>query len=141
MLESTTLSFDAVAQRLLRSKARVIVLLDVCHAGLADRKLAATNDDAVNRLITRSGASLVVLSASKGRQSSEENDDAAGGLFSSAFAKVLTIDRKRFDVDGNGAISISELYRGLKLSVARDSQGRQTPWLSRNLVVGDFDLF
>ena len=31
--------------------------------------------------------------------------------------------------------------RGLKSQVVRDSQGRQTPWLSRNLMVGDFDIF
>ena len=88
-----------------------------------------------------SGASMVVLSASKGRQFSEENGTAAGGLFTSAFDRIITSERKAFDVDGNGAISISELYRGLKATVVRESRGRQTPWLSRNLIVGDFDLF
>jgi hypothetical protein len=95
----------------------------------------------VSQLVTNSGASMVVLSASKGRQYSEETPKEAGGLFSTAFDRILTTDRAASDLDGNGAISISELYRGLKSSVVRASAGRQTPWLSRNRIVGDFDLF
>jgi tetratricopeptide (TPR) repeat protein len=140
-LEETSLSFDAVSARLRESKARVVVLLDVCHAGLADRAFLATNDAAVSQLVTNSGASMVVLAASKGRQSSEETPQDKGGRFSTALEQILTRDRAAHDADGNGAISLSELYRGLKTSVVRASEGRQTPWLSRNLVVGDFDLF
>ncbi len=140
-VEATSLGFDAISARLRESKARVVVLLDVCHAGVVDRAAGGTNDAAVSQLVTNSGASMVVLSASKGRQYSEETPKAAGGLFSSAFERTLTTDRIANDVDRNGAISISELYRGLKSSVVRASEGRQTPWLSRNRIVGDFDLF
>jgi hypothetical protein len=140
-VEATSLGFDAISARLRESKARVVVLLDVCHAGVVDRAAAGTNDAAVSQLVTNSGASMVVLSASKGRQYSEETPKAAGGLFSSAFERTLTTDRTANDVDRNGAISISELYRGLKSSVVRASEGRQTPWLSRNRIVGDLDLF
>jgi tetratricopeptide (TPR) repeat protein len=140
-VQDTALGFDLVSARLRQSKARVLVLLDVCHAGLADRAAIATNDAAVSRLVTDSGASMVILSASKGRQFSEETAKSAGGLFSTTFEQILTSDRAVYDTDGNGAISISELYRGLKSAVVRDSEGRQTPWLSRNLMVGDFDLF
>jgi hypothetical protein len=139
-VEATSLGFDAIAGRLRQSRARVVVLLDVCHAGVVDRA-AGTNDAAVSQLVTDSGASMVVLSASKGRQFSEETPKAAGGLFSAAFDRVLTSERAASDLDGNGAISINELYRGLKSSVVRASEGRQTPWLSRNRMVGDFDLF
>ena len=55
--------------------------------------------------------------------------------------KILTSERKSHDLDGNGAISVQELFRGLKAGVIRDSEGRQTPWLSRNLIFGDFDIF
>jgi hypothetical protein len=45
------------------------------------------------------------------------------------------------DANRNGAIGIEELYRGLKSRVGQLSHGMQTPWLSRNLMYGDFDLF
>jgi hypothetical protein len=140
-IAETGLSFEAIAERLRLSKARVIMLLDVCHAGLAERASVATNDALVDRLVTRSGASMIVLSASKGRQFSEEAGDEQGGRFSVAIANVLARDRAIHDNDRNGAISIAELFKGVKSQVAAASAGRQTPWLSRNLIVGDFDAF
>jgi uncharacterized caspase-like protein len=138
-LAGTSLAFANVATRLKRARARVVVLLDVCHAGVSDR--LATNDDAVSQLVTASGASMIILSASKGRQLSEEDASSGGGRFSVTIDNILTKRRSAFDLDGNGAISVAELYRGLKAQVVRDSGGRQTPWLSRNLMVGDFDIF
>ena len=84
---------------------------------------------------------MIILSASKGRQESEEDAASGGGRFSVTIDKILTGDRETHDLDGNGAISVAELFRGLKAGVIRDSQGRQTPWLSRNLMFGDFDIF
>jgi hypothetical protein len=84
---------------------------------------------------------MIVFSASKGRQESLETQGERGGLFSVALDRVLTRDRAASDLDGNGAISVSELYRGLKSRIVRQSNGAQTPWLSRNLIFGDFDLF
>jgi hypothetical protein len=138
-LAGTSLAFVDVATRLKSARARVIVLLDVCHAGVSDR--LATNDDAVSQLVTASGASMIILSASKGRQLSEEDTIAGGGRFSVTIDYILSKHRSAFDLDGNGAISVAELYRGLKSEVVRDTAGRQTPWLSRNLMVGDFDIF
>lgn len=138
-IEGTSLPFEAVAARLKRALGRVIVMLDVCHAGVTDR--LSTNDDAVAQLVTDNGSSMVILAASKGRQLSSEDSRAGGGRFSLAIDRILTRDRKIYDLDRNGAISIGELYRGIKANVVRDSQGDQTPWLSRNLMVGDFDIF
>jgi hypothetical protein len=138
-LPGTSLAFADVAARLKRARARVVVLLDVCHAGVSDR--LATNDDAVSQLVTASGASMIILSASKGRQLSEEDTRTGGGRFSVTIDNILSKRRSAFDIDGNGAISVAELYRGLKSEVVRDTAGRQTPWLSRNLMVGDFDIF
>jgi hypothetical protein len=140
-LGKTSLAFGVVADKLKGAKARVVLFLDVCHAGLSDRASVAANDDAVNRLTTSAGAGMVILSASKGRQESQERASADGGLFSVALDRVLTSERKQFDGDGNGAISLDELYRGVKALVVRDTAGRQTPWLTRNQTFGDFDLF
>ena len=77
-LAGTSLAFADVATRLKRARARVVVLLDVCHAGVSDH--LATNDEAVSQLVTASGASMIILSASKGRQLSEEDAGSGGGL-------------------------------------------------------------
>jgi hypothetical protein len=140
-LTTTALAFEEVAEHLKRARARVVVLLDVCHAGLADRDRIATNDDAIAQLVTQTGSSMVVFAASKGRQFSQETTSEKGGRFSVAFDAVITRERRLHDLDGNGAISINELYRGLKAKVVRRSSGKQTPSLSRNLLVGDFNLF
>jgi hypothetical protein len=66
-LEATSLPFELIASRVKSAKARVVVLLDVCHAGLADNTKIATNDAVTARLATDSGASMIVLAASKGR--------------------------------------------------------------------------
>ena len=138
-IAGTSLPFEAVAARLKLARGRVIVMLDVCHAGVTDR--LSTNDDAVSQLVTDNGSSMIIFSASKGRQLSGEDRKAGGGRFSLAIDRILTKDRKSYDLDGNGALSVGELYRGLKAEVIRDSHGHQTPWLSRNLIVGDFDIF
>jgi uncharacterized caspase-like protein len=83
----------------------------------------------------------VVLSASKGRQFSEESPVAGGGLFTNAVADVVARRRDVHDLDGNGVIEVSELYAGVKRLVIEQSRGRQTPWLARNQMVGDFALF
>ena len=66
---------------------------------------------------------------------------AKGGLFSVALAEIIGSQRKEHDTDGDGVISISELYRALKAKVIVGSNGQQTPWLSRNKMVGDFGVF
>ncbi|MCK1297520.1 caspase family protein [Bradyrhizobium sp. 24] len=140
-MERTSLRFDAVAERLRQSKARVVVLLDVCHAGLAGHLGAATSEEAAREFLTKNGASMIVLSASRGSQLSEERSDVGGGLFSKTFERVISVGRSEYDLDHNGWISIGELYRGLKSDVSAITSGRQIPMLYRNLLVGDIDLF
>src|SRR5690554_789719 len=55
--------------------------------------------------------------------------------------RVITRDRAAHDLDGNGAIEISELHVGVKRKVAELSADRQVPWLGRNEMVGDFSIF
>jgi uncharacterized caspase-like protein len=126
-MPGTSLAFEAIADRLKTAKARVVVLLDICHGGLADRARIATNDDAVTQLVTQTGSSMIVIAASKGRQDSEETEGQKGGRFSIALDRILTRDRKAYDLDKSGGISLSELYRGLKSEVVKGSNGRQTP--------------
>jgi hypothetical protein len=140
-LEETSLDFNEIASRMSLAQARVIVLLDVCHAGASGQASVASNDEAVNLLTTKSGAGVVIVSASKGRQFSEEAADIRGGQFSVAFERALTKDRRLTDRDGNGRISLNELYGAVKSKVTIQTSGRQIPWLARNQIFGDFDLF
>jgi hypothetical protein len=40
-----------------------------------------------------------------------------------------------------GRVEVSELYRFVKDKVSALRDGEQTPWLSRNQMIGDFSLF
>jgi hypothetical protein len=139
-LSNTALRWDDVAAALSSSRARVVVLLDACHSGLSDR-MQTTNDQAASRLVGHGGTPMVILSASKGRQFSEESGIAGGGHFSLAFARIIGKERAAFDLDKNGTIDLDELYQGVKESVSKSTNGRQTPWLSRNELTGSFPLF
>ena len=137
----TALSWDALAAVLVKAKGRVVVFLDACHSGVAGTGLLATNDDAADGMLQGIPSGLVVFSASKGREFSEEAATVGGGLFTNAVADVVARNRARYDLDGNGAIEVSELYAGVKRQVSERTQGRQVPWLARNEMVGDFALF
>jgi hypothetical protein len=140
-LETTALAWDDLADALKQARARVVVFLDACHSGTAGTGLFATNDDAAGGLLDRVPSGLLVFSAAKGRQLSEEVAQLGGGVFSNAVADVIARQRESYDLDGNGAIEASELYAGVKRRVSELTNGRQVPWLARNELVGDFALF
>jgi hypothetical protein len=140
-LTQTALAWQRVAEVLDKARARVIVVLDACHAGRSGADLLGSNDDAVRGLLASSRRPLVVLSAAKGRQESLEDGEFGGGLFTDAVARVISRDRARFDSNGNGVIELSELYAGVKSLVTSASRGAQTPWLARQDFIGDVVLF
>jgi hypothetical protein len=140
-IEATALAWDDLADVLRQARARVVVLLDACHSGAAGTGLFATNDAAAQGLLDEVPAGLLVFSAAKGRQLSEEVAQLGGGVFSNAVADVIARQRAAHDIDGNGAIEASELYAGVKRRVSELTDGRQVPWLARNELVGDFALF
>jgi hypothetical protein len=140
-IATTALAWDSLAAVLAGTDARVLVFLDACHSGAAGTGLFATNDDAVGAVREGIPSGLLVFSASKGRQFSEESPVAGGGLFTNAVADVIARDRAAYDLDDNGAIEISEFYVGVKRKVSEQSEGRQVPWLARNELIGDFAIF
>ncbi|MEZ5801092.1 MAG: caspase family protein [Nitratireductor sp.] len=140
-IAGTALSWDQLSAVLAKSKARMTVFIDACHSGAAGTDFFATNDDAVSGILKNIPSGLTVFSASKGRELSEENQKLGGGQFTQAVASVLSGDRAKFDLNRNGVIEVSELYVGVKRQVVERTEGRQTPWLARNQMVGDFALF
>lgn len=140
-LATTALAWDDLVAILRQARARVVVFLDACHSGAAGTGLFATNDVAAKGLLDQVPSGLLVFSASKGRQLSEEAESRGGGIFTNAVADVIARDRAAGDLDANGAIEASELYAGVKSRVSALTQGRQVPWLARNDLIGDFALF
>jgi uncharacterized caspase-like protein len=136
----TSLSWDEVADILGKSRGRVIMVVDACHSGQTGAA-QGTNDDAVESIVGRSGAPIVVLAASKGRQLSNEASERGGGVFTQSLAAVLGPRRAQADVNRNGVLEISEIYRSVKEAVTSATRGQQTPWLVRRNVSGDFPLF
>lgn len=140
-LLETALPWRDIANELSRSKGTVVVLLDACHTGLAGSSSFATNDDAAGALLTSSGAPMVVLAASKGRQVALEKGESGGGLFTTAIVEALSTRRGQADADANGVIDLGEFYTSVKSRVVDETDGAQSPWLARNLLVGDMALF
>lgn len=138
---ATGLSWSKLAQILGRSKARIILVLDACHSGLSGSEGLASNDQAAAALLSGTRAPMLVLAASKGREKSYEGKRWGGGAFTYALSQVLKNDSSTYDQDKDGTIGVSELYRGLREIVTRETGGRQTPWLARQDLIGDFALF
>ena len=132
----TAISWAEIAEALDGAKARVFVLLDACQSGAA--AYGGSNDDAVAALLGRK-ASISVIAASKGRQDSLEL--STGGAFTTALVRAITEDRKATDTNNNGAIELAELYGAVKRQVVTQTRGEQTPWIARNLMLGETPLF
>ena len=67
---------------------------------------------------------MLVLAASKGRQFSYEDPKWGGGAFTHALVEVLQRNWRSADLNGNGAIEVSELYRALRSMVAERDPGQ-----------------
>jgi uncharacterized caspase-like protein len=119
----------------------VVVILDACHSGLSGAEGLGTNDDAVSSLLSGAHAPMLVLAASKGRQYSYEDPKWGGGAFTHALVEVLQRNWRSADLNGNGVIEVSELYRALRSIVVQETQANQTPWLARQDLIGDFAIF
>ena len=100
------------------------------------------NDDYAAALMRDGKAGMVVLAAAKGREFSQEWDNLMGGhgLFSYAVAQALGSDRKTADINRNGVVELSELYRYVKRTVAQMTGHAQTPWLSRDEIIGEIPV-
>jgi hypothetical protein len=140
--ETTGLAWEKVAQILAQTKAKVIVFLDACHSGVASNETLVPNDEYVAELMKTGKAGMVVMAASKGRQFSLEGDEFGGGhgAFNYAITRALQTERQLTDTNQNGIIELSELYRRVKFNVHQFTDGKQTPWLLRNEIIGEMPV-
>ncbi|SCB51879.1 Caspase domain-containing protein [Bradyrhizobium yuanmingense] len=144
----TGLEWSRVGAILRASKARVIVILDACHAGQSGSEEAA--NDQVRDALTEVEGPMIILAAAKGRQFAYEDlpNQAAkfgGGAFTYALTNLLGPGRIAADKNRNGSLELSEIYFALKSTVVKETTGQwrgvQTPWLAQRNVFGDFVLF
>jgi len=141
--ENTGLAWEKIATLLAQSKAKVIVFLDACHSGIASQETVVPNDKYVAELMKSGKTGMVIIDASKGRQSSLEGLQFGGGhgVFNYMITQALTTERQTTDLNKNGIIELSELYRSIKYNVHKHTNGKQTPWISRNEIIGEMPLF
>ena len=137
---ATALSWGDIAGIFALSKARVMIFLDACHSGASEQQAPPTNEEAV-RALAGMRAPILIFASSKGRQTSEESRELKAGVFTSGLFDVLARNRSHYDLNGNGTLEVSEVYRGLKSYVLEKTGGTQTPWLARFDLVGEFALF
>lgn len=130
---ATSIEWNAISTALAHIPGRLIVFLDTCHAGASE----GSNDIATTSLLFQN--SMVVTSASKGRQVSNERQKE--GMFTGAMSKMVKQNFRQLDTNGNGAIELDELYRALKVEVLTESGNTQTPWIARNGLVGPVPIF
>ncbi|HEY8031556.1 MAG TPA: caspase family protein [Methylocella sp.] len=138
-IPNTSLRWSDLSGALAKAHSRIAVFLDTCQSGAAGTDFFAPNDASVSALLDRAPSGILIFSASKGRELSEESADHGGGVFTSSVIAALS-DLKT-DRNRNGVIEASELYASVKRAVVEATQGRQTPWFARNDMVGDFVPF
>lgn len=139
-LSETAVPFAELTEMFKDSPARMTVILDACHSGSAGTGFFASTD-AVTTDLADLGSNVTMLAASKGREVSIESAETDGGLFTDALVAVLSTQRTEFDRNLNGRIEASELYLGVKSKVVAQSEGKQTPWLMKVRLVGDYVVF
>jgi hypothetical protein len=118
---------EVIFQRL--SSERIIFIADTCFSGATTGRTFATasrravvSDAFLSRL--SKGRGRVVLTASRANQVSQERDDLGHGVFTYYLLEGL---RGKADQDGDGIITVDELYNYVSLKVPEATGQNQHP--------------
>jgi len=117
--------FDEVVRVIRRNARAVVVMLDTCHAGAM--RLAARNLVSADDLPTRlsAGENFYLLAAAKPGNDSKERAELGHGVFTYAVLEGL---QGPADADGDGFISVSELFGYVARLVPRLTGEQQHPY-------------
>jgi len=154
------IGWDRLEQRLARTRGRVLMLLDACHSGHLSLENVARNEALAEALANEGRSGVFVFAASKGAQLSYEVGATRGsarglelawdgkppqapsqsghGLFTAAVLEAIAGAAP--DRDKSGAIEIQELVDDVTERVRAASNGKQTPWVARREMFGDFAI-
>ncbi|RLB46630.1 MAG: hypothetical protein DRI90_27175 [Deltaproteobacteria bacterium] len=160
------MGWDRIEAALQKAPGRVLMLLDACHSGHVSTEIVAPNEALAQQLAAQNRTGVLVLAASRGSQLSYEVPPKRGGaqtvgsrgfdvvwdgtpparitgslppghgLFTSAVLEAL--DGRAIDRDRSGAVEVAELIDYVTERVSAASKGKQTPWVARRELFGDF---
>ncbi|MGH3774840.1 MAG: caspase, EACC1-associated type [Pseudonocardiaceae bacterium] len=124
LLDSTGISAQWVKARMDHSRSqRIVLLLDCCYSGAFTRSLVHRGPGAKEILEQLSGRGRMVITASG------KTEFAYESKFTDAVVQGL--ETGAADIDGDGQVSVCELYQYVYERVRQNTQG-QTPTMSAN---------
>jgi WD40 repeat protein len=153
-------SFDKFREMEDYIKCKKFIFVDACHSGLADD---AANTDAgifdwlrycdmeqasnafhireAQRKLLKSNEGWMLMNSSNGQELSNEYEGFQNGIFTEAL--LLGLGEFKADVNGNGLISIDELFNFVKQQMPQlckdAAKNTQTPGINNNL--DDLEFF
>ena len=141
-LEESGFNWSMFREHLSKIKGRVVLFLDACHSGSIVKDTVVPNDELAQEFFSGKRGGVMVFSASKGRQYSMESPDIGGGfgIFTYAVTQGLTVRSREADGNGNGYVEFMEIVDYVRRYVDKETNGAQTPWLSRKELFGDFAI-
>ena len=159
---AASVGWDRIQAVLRAARGRTILMLDACHSGHLSTEMIAPNEELAAALAADNRAGVLVFAASRGSQFSYEVGGSSGasrglelawegappqvskplatghGLFTSAVLEALAGDA--VDRDRSGAIELTEFIDYVTERVRTASNGRQTPWVVRREMFGDYAI-
>jgi len=132
LLDSTGISAQWVKERMDRSRSqRIVLLLDCCYSGAFTRSHVHNGAGAKEILAQLSGHGRMVITASG------KTEFAFESKFTDAVVQGL--ETGAADIDGDGQVSVCELYQYVYEQVRQNTQG-QTPTMSADRMRGQLYL-
>ena len=117
--------FDEMLRVVRRNVHAVVVMLDTCHAGaLGIPSSRVVSGDEMARQMT-AGEGFFLLAATKPGEESKEQPGLAHGAFTYAVLEGL---RGSADANGDGLLTVSELFGYVARRVPALTQGQQHPY-------------
>ena len=117
--------FDEMLRIIRRNVRAVIVMLDTCHAGalgVAPKQVVSADEMAAQMT---AGEGFFLLAASRPGEESKEDRGLGHGAFTYSILEALD---GRADRDGDGALSVSELFGYVAKRVPSLTGGQQHPY-------------
>ncbi len=135
-IAGATLDWNDMAAAVGHAPGRVVILLDACHSGNVTQSLVVPNESLADSLVREHRAGAIVFSAAKGRQFSLEDPVSKRGFFAGAL--LASLRSATTDRDHDGFVELGELLDETTRRVALRTAGKQTPFIARRELFGDF---